>query len=315
MPTRRSTAVLALIAAAAVLPACTKNASTGRNAPLFGPDRQGQIAMGIEAQPEVTKEFGGPISDPQIQAYVTDIGMRLSRVTEADNPTLPWEFTALNSDVINAFALPGGKVFITKGLMRKLTNEAQLAGVLGHEAGHVTAEHTAERMSDQLKTNILVQAATTAVGAATDSTAINQAAGTAFNYGGQVVVLKYSRDQESEADSLGMRYMSRLKYNPTAQRQVMEVLKAASAGGREAEIFATHPYPETRIERINKELQSKYKNVVNDPAYRYDEETYRSRVLSRLALAPSPVEGNELIVAGLGHPSTWCGLCAAASHK
>src|SRR5205823_502333 len=109
-----------------------------------------EVQMGAEAMPELTKQYGGKVANTDLQTYVTGVGRKLAATTEADNPALPWEFTLLNSDVINAFALPGGKVFLTTGLAKRMTNEAQMAGVLGHECGHVTARHINDKITREM---------------------------------------------------------------------------------------------------------------------------------------------------------------------
>lgn len=300
---------------------CKTNPTTGRKQ-LSLLSRQDEIQMGIEAKPEMEKEFGGQVSSPALREYVGEVGHNLSAVTEADNPSLPWEFTLLDSDVINAFALPGGKVFITRGLASKLTNEAQLAGVLGHECGHVTARHTNDRMSQQILTTLGGAAAGAAVGAAVSKGHRGEGAAVGAGIGvaaGGVWALAYSRDQENEADSLGMRYMTKLHYNPEAQMQVMQVLAKESQGGRAPEMLSTHPYPESRIEMIKKRLQKEYAQTQGNPQYKFNEESYRQRMLTPLSKLPPPPKKAALngstrdmmMATALGDPSEWCAVCAA----
>lgn len=308
---------------------CTTNPTTGRKQ-LNVMSRQDEIQMGTEAKPEMEKEFGGTVKDPALEAYVGEIGHNLSGVTEADYPSLPWEFTLLDSDVINAFALPGGKVFITRGLASKLTSEAQLAGVLGHECGHVTARHTNDRMSQQVWTTLGGAAAGAAVGAAVggkghrgEGAAVGAGVGVAA---GGIWALAYSRDQENEADSLGMRYMTKLHYNPEAQMQVMQILAKESAGGRAPEMLSTHPYPESRVERIKGQLQKEYAQTQGNPAYKFNEESYKKRMLTPLSKLPPPppppkqaeVESGTrgmMMAAALGDPVEWCAVCAARARE
>ena len=124
---------------------CAKNAATGKRSLVLLSAAE-EERLGAEAAPQFTAEYGGAVDDAALNRYVTDIGNRLAAVTEADYPDLEWEFTLLDSSVVNAFALPGGKVFITRGLAERLDNEAQLAGILGHEIGHVTARHVEDRV-------------------------------------------------------------------------------------------------------------------------------------------------------------------------
>src|ERR1043165_4828434 len=137
--------VLSLTAAllSASLIGCTKNAATGKSILTLGMSRDQEVSLGTQAMPDVIKEYNGKVENPRLQQYVNDIGKKLAKETESSHPTLPWEFTLLNTAVVNAFALPGGKVFFTRGHAEKLTTEAQMAGVLGHEIGHVTAQHGA----------------------------------------------------------------------------------------------------------------------------------------------------------------------------
>src|SRR5262249_8834355 len=141
--------VIVVLASLAALTGCTKNVATGKRIFTLGMSRDQEIALGSQAAPQFTQEFGGKVPSPALQQYVSNIGQKMAKETEAQNPTLPWEFTLLNMTVVNAFALPGGKVFFTRGLAEKLTTEAQMAGVMGHEIGHVTAQHGSQRIASQ----------------------------------------------------------------------------------------------------------------------------------------------------------------------
>jgi predicted Zn-dependent protease len=313
---RRSRAVVWAVsvftlASSAGLTACSTNPTTGRSQ-FNAMSRSDEVALGAQLQPQFVQEMGGELNDPVVTGYVARIGQLMAAQTEGDNPSLPWSFTVVNTMQVNAFALPGGKVFMTRGLLSEMTNEAQLAAVLGHEIGHVTARHTNDRMVNATAANVLGTVAAVAVGAATDSSVATDVAATAFRTGGNLVVLKYSRDQESEADSLGMRYMSRVNYNPVGARQVQEVLKRVSGGSQGSEFFASHPLSDTRIQRINAELKKPpYKAMVDNPQFRFGEEEFRQNVLMRLAqLPPAPKEARlspeaeaelALAHAGCGH--------------
>src|SRR5690606_33959971 len=167
---------------------------------------------------------------------------------EGDYATLPWEFTLLDSEIINAFALPGGKVFLTRGLASRLKSEAEMAGVLGHEIGHVTAEHADKRVSNQL---IFAGALVTASVAAgfSDDDLVKIGVPVVVGVGGQGFLLKFGSDEEYESDALGVRYMARAGYNPEGQARVMELLAEAGGGSRQWEMLSTHPYPENRVKR------------------------------------------------------------------
>jgi predicted Zn-dependent protease len=215
---------------------------------------------------------------------VRSLGHALSQVSERKD--LPWEFNVLDSSVVNAFALPGGKVFITRGLMSKLDNEAELAGVLGHECGHVTAQHIGQQMTRALGIQILG----VGLGAAGDATNNDylRALGVGTNVGGTVYLLKFGRDQEDQADELGMRYMSRLGYNPQGQLQVMQMLKREVGGGGTPEFLSTHPLPDSRIKHIQGLLKSQYPDYQNAAKYRLAADEYKKQALAPLSKLPPP---------------------------
>lgn len=219
----------------------------------ISPDQE--IKLGLESAPEMSKEMGGELSssDPRSQE-VTRIGSLIVSKTEANKS--PWKFQfhlLADKKTINAFALPGGQIFITLGLLDKLQTEAQLAGVLGHEMGHVIQRHTAQ----QLAKNQLGQAFVMAVGAAASSDNSNgYNAAMIASVVNQMFQLRYSRKDESEADEWGLKLMTESGYDPRAMIEVMKILKEAGGSGHKAEIFQTHPNPDLRIQQIQKYLES-----------------------------------------------------------
>ena len=266
-----------------VLGGCQTNSTTGRSQ-LIMLSWQEEVQLGTEAKPELVKEFGGEVARADLRDYITEIGQRLAITTSQDDENLaqlPWEFTLLDSDVVNAFALPGGKVFMSRGLVQMMTNEAQLAGVLGHEIGHIAARHTNERFSRaagaQLGVGILGAVLGTGAGSQTISDLAGQATG--------IALMSYDRNQELESDALGMRYMARAGYNPAAQRQVMEILLKASGGAKQLEILSTHPHPESRIRQIDDLIANEYAGTQNNPQYQLREQEFKTRFLNKLAAA------------------------------
>ena len=207
-------------------------------------------------------------------------------------PDLDWEFTVLNSPVINAFALPGGKVFISRGLAEKLDTEAELAGVLGHEIGHVTARHSNQQMSAQLGLNFAIGAAAVAVGVSdpdSDVRKYGQIGLPAVAVGSNLFLLKFGRSEELEADMLGMRYMSRAGYDPRGQLEVMQILDRESKGQHPPEWLSTHPLPSSRIDRIHGLLAGEYASTQNNPSFVENKVQYQTNMLDRLnALPPAP---------------------------
>ena len=312
--TRRLLPMLACALCAFVGPllgGCTVNEATGESRLAIGYLSRGQqIALGEEAMPQLTQEYGGSVPSPQINAYVSEVGFNMVPFTEGENPSLPWEFTLLDSPVINAFALPGGKVFMSRGLAEKMTSEAQLAGVLGHEIGHVTAEHVPERIQTSMGTSLLASVASAAAGLG-DSAALQQLTDVVVGYGGQGYLLSFGRGQELEADMLGMRYMTRAGYDPVGQRQVMEILAEASSGGRQPEFLSTHPHPESRIEQIDGLLSTEYAGITGTSKVGQFEARFRDRFLTPIASVPAPqasVEGERRGVTAFA----WCGICNPA---
>ncbi|MFN7021609.1 MAG: M48 family metalloprotease [Phycisphaerales bacterium] len=322
------------MALAGMAGSCSTNPTTGRNQLVFM-SAESERSLGQQAAPQLTQEFGGRVQNTELNNYITEIGNRLKDQTESDGPRRVWEFTLLDSDVINAFALPGEKVFISRGLADRLTNEAQLAGVLGHEIGHVMARHGNERISQGALINVLAQGASVAVGAAVKDPTLGQVLPAVATQGGQVVVLKFSRDQETEADTLGMRYMTKAGYNPRGQLQVMEVLKAASGGSSGPEWMATHPLPQTRIDDIKKLLGKEYAYTQGaDSGFRFYEDRYEHRYLSiarrvpqkkqaepgspkKAAIERVDEQGRRRLLAEIviEDPTTWCTLCRIGTHE
>jgi predicted Zn-dependent protease len=292
---------------------CTTNPATGKKSfTLYSWEDEKQ--MGASASAGLADQFGGEVQSAIPSAYVEEVGMRLVQGVESGVPELDWEFTLLNTDVINAFALPGGKIFFTRGLAERLTDEAEMAGVLGHEIGHVTARHGNQRISKQLGFNVVLAGAAVAVGASdsdSDFKKYGQVAVPGLAIGGNLVLLKYGRDDESEADMLGMRYMERAGYDPSGQLRVMEVLQAASAGPRPIEWLATHPFPETRIDRISQILATQYPDAGNSAVYKVDSVGYQQRMLGPLnKLGPAP---DAKAVSLMDNPMLWCSHCQMAS--
>lgn len=206
-----------------------------------------EVKLGLEAAPAMTREMGGevPSSDPRAQE-VHYLGQFLVAHTVAKNS--PWKFQfhlLADEKTVNAFALPGGQIFITLGLLEKLQTEAQLAGVLAHEMGHVIERHAAEQMA----TGQLGQILTVAVGtAASDQSNSGYQIAAVVDH---MMQLRYSRKDESEADTWGLKLMTTSGFNPQAMIEVMKVLKASSGGrGGAPEIFQTHPNPDLRIKQI-----------------------------------------------------------------
>jgi len=252
---------------------CTHNPATGRNQFLLLSTDQ-EIALGTEAMPGLTAEYGGESKSPELRAYVTEVGNKLAAQVEPQYKDLPWQFTVLESDVINAFALPGGKVFISRGLMDLLSTEAELAGVLGHEVGHVTSQHIDERISQAM----VIQGIAIGASAATKSSSgWESVIPVVVGLGGQGYLLQFGRNQESESDKQGVKYMTAAGYDPIGMMGVLEVLRDASQGNSTPEFLSTHPHPETRLETVSALLAGPYAYTQNNPDFKQGESEYQTR--------------------------------------
>ncbi|MGB1125492.1 MAG: M48 family metalloprotease [Phycisphaeraceae bacterium] len=279
---------LSLVLWIALLPlvGCSTNEATGRS--QFLPlSWQEEVELGAEAAPQFIEQSGGELPDDAIVQYVREMGADLA--SQSEMPDIDWEFYVLDSQVINAFALPGGKVFISRGLMEKMDNEAQLAGVVGHEIGHVTARHGNERMGKALIAQGIIIAA--GIGGAVSDEEWLQVLGVGTAVGGQLFLLKYSRSNELEADSLGVRYMAKAGYNPVGQIQVMEILREASGGSAPPEWLSTHPASDTRIEALEKNITKNYPRHTDASFYKFGFEDFKQKVLTPLGKLPPAKHG------------------------
>lgn len=216
-----------------------------------------EVALGLQSAPQMAAQFGGLYPDPQVQAYVKQVGERVVQASGAKQTPYEFDFHVLrDSETVNAFALPGGQIFITAELFSRLENEAQLAGVLGHEVGHVLGRHAAEHLAKARLTQGLVGAASVAGSSDYSS---GQAAAMIANMVGQMVNMRFGRQDEIESDILGVRFISNAGYDPRAMIRVMEIL-AESRGGdtTQPEFLSTHPDPGNRSQRIEQEIATLY---------------------------------------------------------
>lgn len=228
-----------------------ENPVTGRTQRLSLSPKE-EIALGLNSAPEMARQFGGLHSDAVLRERVARIG----RQVVAANPALagsPYEFDfhlLADPDTVNAFALPGGQIFITYGLLKLLKSDDEIAGVLGHEAGHVVGRHSNEQMAKAELSNALIQSVVVAGGDEYGMTA-----GQVAQFVSQLKNTAYSRDHELESDYLGVRFMHEAGYQPEAMITVMEVLQKAAGGRAPPEFLSTHPDPGNRIERIRRHIE------------------------------------------------------------
>jgi predicted Zn-dependent protease len=223
--------------------------------------REQEIALGLQAAPEMTQEYGGMDPDEQAQALVDEVCSRILQQSGAGESQYPFECHLLADDqTINAFALPGGQVFVTSALFDQFQTEGQLAGVLAHEIVHVVARHSAQQMAQIELSQGLTGAAVIATYDPNDPSSRRTAQVAALI--AQVVNMRFSRQDELQSDRLGVRYMSEAGYDPRSMIDVMEILAAASEGARPPEFFSTHPNPENRIQNIEEAIREEFPNGV-----------------------------------------------------
>ncbi len=233
----------------------SQNPVTGE-AQRVGLSVEQEIVLGKQGRQEVTQQLGGLYPNEAVQNYIDRIGQEVVQQSGASEAPYPFQFHVLDApDTVNALALPGGQVFITSGLLRRLEEEAQLAGVLGHEVGHVVARHGAEHLARRQLGAALVNAI--GIAASEDPQSARQTAliAQAVN---QVINLKYSREDELESDRLGFQFMTAAGYNPQGLVGLMEILESAQSSGRPPEFLSTHPYPDNRIARLQELIEQEY---------------------------------------------------------
>ncbi|CAN5390861.1 M48 family metallopeptidase [soil metagenome] len=215
------------------------------------PEQEAQI--GNQAAPEMASQYGGVDPDDRAQQAVNEVGQNVVAHSEAAKSPYKYHFTALaDGKTINAFALPGGQVFVTHGLLSLLKSKDQLAGVLAHEIGHVVDRHGAEQMAQQKFTQGISSAAVLATVNPNDPRTYKDAA--IVQAVNSLLSLKYSRNDESEADRFGVRFMKEAGYNPRAMVEVMQILEKSSGSGG-PEFFQNHPNPKNRIKDIEAEIR------------------------------------------------------------
>jgi predicted Zn-dependent protease len=271
---------------ALALGGCATNPVTGGHDVVTISEAQ-EIELGQKMHPQILQQYGR-YDDEALQSYVNDLGQRIA--ARSHRPNLKYTFTVLDSDEVNAFALPGGYVYITRGIIAYLNNEAELVGVMGHEVGHVTARHAVRQQTGATAAGI----GALLVGVLTGSGDLANAAGMA----GSALISGYGRDMELEADGLGAEYLNRLGYDPKAMIDVVSLLKnqemlevqMAREEGRQPHIyhgvFASHPDNDTRLQ----EVVAKVARVETGQARPDNREAYLQH-LNGLPVGPSRAQG------------------------
>ncbi|NIP23313.1 MAG: M48 family metalloprotease [Phycisphaerae bacterium] len=243
---------------------CAVNPITGEEELMLMGEEQ-DVAIGKKYAPELEKQMGGKIKNAALQNYVSSVGQKVASVSH--RRSWNYQFAALEDDMVNAFALPGGYIFITKGMLIELTTESQLASILAHETAHVVARDTAALMSREIGISILLSAAV--------SNSSSSTARTAADLTRQIIGLRFSRRDEKDADLAGLDYMVRAGYDPNGMVETMQILQSQQKE-RPIEFFSTHPNPENRIGYLKSRINVRYRKR---DGLRIGKEDFHSAVL------------------------------------
>jgi predicted Zn-dependent protease len=276
--------VLSAISAAlaATLVACATNPVTGSKEFSLMSEAQ-EVQLGQEMDPQVKQEMG-VYDAAELQRYVSNVGMRLARASE--RPNLPWHFTVVDEPAVNAFALPGGYIYLTRGILAFLNDEEQLAGVLGHEIGHVTARHSAQQYTKATSAGLGLTLLSIFV---PETRPLQGLAETALG----VLFLKHGRDDELQADRLGVQYTAKTGWDPrgvAGMLRTLQRLDEASGSSRGVPNFlSTHPAPADRVERVLAFVQEN-PVPVGTTGRKTDERDYE-RVVDGIIFGDSPSDG------------------------
>ncbi len=263
--TRRQFLQLSALAGATMVAGCAVNPVTGENQ-LMMVSRETEIAMDQQQSPHQFSSDYGTFQNKAINAYITGVGNKLALKTH--RPDMPYSFRCVNATYVNAYAFPGGSIAVTRGILLKLSNEAELASLLGHELGHVNARHSAEQMSKASISSLLISGVSAVIGA--KNSQLGELAQQIGLVGQGALLARYSRDNEREADALGNRYMTASGYSTDGFVGLMALLNRMNEGHAAAAemLFATHPMSSERYETAIAMARGMYANTRTFPLYR-----------------------------------------------
>ena len=252
---RRDFLRLSSLAVAGMAAGCATNPVTGQSQLMLMSESM-EISIDKKNSPHQFSADYGALDDPALSRYISDMGNRLA--AGSHRPHMPYSFRGVNATYVNAYAFPGGSVAVTRGILSRLENEAELAGLMGHEIAHVNARHTAERMSKGILLAALVQGATIYAGTRDD--ALKDVVSGLGGIGVGILLAKYSRDDEHQADALGMEYMVKGGWNPNGMTGLMQVLRRLSKHKPNLieQMFSSHPMSEERYNRAKDALFIQY---------------------------------------------------------
>ena len=263
--TRRDFLKLTTLCTAAGAAGCAVNPVTGQSQFMLVSEQQ-EVQIDRENGPHQFSSDYGRSQDAALNGYLNRVGTNLARTSH--RPHMPYSFQGVNANYVNAYAFPGGTIATTRGILVELDNEAELAGLLGHEIGHVNARHTAQRMSQSMLIGALGAGVGLALGS--DSGELGAVTGTLLGLGSGLLLAHYSRDNEREADRLGMEYMVRAGHNPQGMVGLMDLLRSKSRHTPSAleTMFSTHPMSDERYRTAVQGAQSTHGRAAGLPLNR-----------------------------------------------
>ncbi len=252
---------------------CAVNPVTGRSElAIVSISEEEEVALGAKAYVPAVQQQGGFYRDRELEAYVQGVGMRIARVSH--RPTLDYKYRVLNSSVPNAFAVPGGFIVINRGLLVGMSSEAEMAAVLAHETGHVTAKHSLAAYQRSMAANILLAGVQVAAGGRAGVAELSGVTANLLENG-------FSRDQEREADWLGIDYMAKAGYNPLGAVKLQEYFFEQLEGGKNPlfleGLFRTHPFSKERMENAKARVAQLYPDAARNPDYTFNEAAFRQK--------------------------------------
>lgn len=244
---------------------CGINPVTGRTELQIISDSE-EVILGEASRKEAEIQFGGTMNNKEVEEYINYVGQKLARVSH--RPKFQYTFKIVNSKILNAFAIPGGFIYITRGLLSRLEKENQLAAVLSHEVAHIGARHSARMLENALLAQGIIWGGYQILRKNTKSKDTKNIYLISSQITATIILSGYSRDNEEQADSLGLDYMVRVKYHPYGMIELMQILQKESKEQPNLieDLFRTHPYTKKRIENVKREIDSKYKNILGKEA-------------------------------------------------
>lgn len=291
--TRREFLWMSSMSAAGFMVGCAANPVTGKPQFMMVSEAQ-EIKIDNQHSPHQFSSDYGPLQDTSLNNYIDRTGKNIAAQTH--RPHMPYSFRGVNATYVNAYAFPGGSIAATRGILLALENEAQLAALLGHELGHVNARHTAEQMSKGTLINLFVGGLATVAG--TQSSGLGSLTSQLGMVGAGALLASYSRDNEREADALGLGYMARAGYNSNEFVGLMDMLRRMSKNKPNAIelMFATHPMSDERYRTAVEAVHTQYRSSQSFPLYR-DRYMDHTAKLRKIKLTIEAMQKGESLMA------------------